>query len=119
MELSKKEKSVLTDSGTGDGKQAKKDERHKKAQAGGGQKGGGGRGARESGTKKTKNKYRDHAKGGEEDEVAGNERNVNRKHQDIPFLSAEEVSAELLPGTTNINSGFVNLNIFTLESQFI
>lgn len=81
----------MTDSATGDGKQAKKDERNKKALAGSGQKGGGGRGARESGTKKTKNKYRDHAKGHDEETEHVSEKSGKNKEKEIPFLTVDEV----------------------------
>ena len=95
-ELSKKEKSVLTDSATGEGKQAKKDERQKKATAGSGQKGGGGRGARESGTKKTKNKYRDRMKGDDDmdddDDFGGKSGKKNDRPKEIPFLTTDEVN---------------------------
>lgn len=81
----------MTDAATGDGKQAKKDERQKKALAGAGQKGGGGRGARESGTKKTKNKYRDHMKGNDEDTENISEKAGKKREKEVPFLSVDEV----------------------------
>ena len=91
-ELSKKEKTTLAETGTGEGKQFKKDERQKKATAGGGQKGGAGRGGRESGTKKTKNKYRDRVKGNREDDDDCNVGHTGKmKQQELPFLSQDEV----------------------------
>lgn len=91
-ELTRKEKTELTESGTGEGKQVKREERQKKAVAGGGQKGGAGRGGRESGTKKTKNKYRDRMKGNLDDEL--DDKQVVKKsgkQQELKFLSEEEV----------------------------
>lgn len=86
-ELTKQEKSNLTES-TGEGKQVKKDERHKKALAGGGQKGGSGRGGRESNTKKTKNKYRDRMKGNEDGEVSAKKKLEERE---LVFMTGEQV----------------------------
>ncbi|XP_066914006.1 E3 UFM1-protein ligase 1 homolog [Clytia hemisphaerica] len=92
-DLTKKEKSELTDT-QGDGKQQKKDERHKKALAGGGQKGGAGRGGRESNTKKTKNKYRDRGDADDGDEAA-NFNTGKKKTSEIPFLTVDQISNEL------------------------
>lgn len=86
-ELTKQEKSNLTES-TGEGKQAKKDERHKKALAGSGQKGGSGRGGRESNTKKTKNKYRDRMKGNEDDEVTIKKKS---EEKELVFMTGGQV----------------------------
>ena len=86
-ELTKQEKSNLTES-TGEGKQAKKDERHKKALAGSGQKGGSGRGGRESNTKKTKNKYRARMKGNEADEVTIKK---NSEEKELVFMTGGQV----------------------------
>ena len=91
------EKTNLTES-TGEGKQAKRDERHKKALAGGGQKGGAGRGSRESSTKKTKNKYRDRMKGGEDEEVTSKK---NREEKELQFLTQQQVSGFYTPCLTD------------------
>lgn len=93
-DLTKKEKSELTDGG-GDGKQLKRDDRHKKALEGGGQKGGAGRGGRESNTKKTKNKYRDRV--GDEDNMDVSSSNSSKKKaSEIPFLTVDQVMNRIL-----------------------
>lgn len=90
-ELTKKEKTDLTDAGTGEGKQSRRDERQKKANAGTGQKGGGGRGSRESGTKKTKNKY--HTKKGHDDDMDDSNYTSNKKptNSTIEFMTEEQI----------------------------
>ena len=90
-ELTRKEKIDVSESGTGDGKQAKKEERNKKALSGSGQKGGGGRGARESSTKKTKNKYRERLKGNEENDEITDSKKLSKSSQQISFFSIEQV----------------------------
>ncbi|XP_057308369.1 E3 UFM1-protein ligase 1 homolog isoform X1 [Hydractinia symbiolongicarpus] len=96
-ELTRKEKTELTESATGEGKQVKREERQKKAVAGGGQKGGAGRGGRESGTKKTKNKYRDRMKGNLDDELDDKQvAKKSGKQQELKFLSEEEIHDVLI-----------------------
>lgn len=102
-ELTKKEKTDLTDTGTGDGKQARKDERQKKANAGGGQKGGGGRGSRETSSKKTKNKYKNR-KGGDDDDDEECMKASKKSDIEFDFLSEEEIQCILesnLPDTSD------------------
>ena len=99
--MTKKEKSELTDT-QGDGKQQKKDERHKKALAGGGQKGGAGRGGRESSTKKTKNKYRDRGDA-DDGEAEANFNAGKKKTSEIPFLTVDQVLSFSLD-TYNLDS---------------
>ncbi|XP_065649420.1 E3 UFM1-protein ligase 1 homolog isoform X2 [Hydra vulgaris] len=96
-ELTRKEKIDVSESGTGDGKQAKKDERNKKANSGSGQKGGGGRGARESSTKKTKNKYRERLKGNENDENEefADSKKISTNSQQVNFFSVEQIEEVL------------------------
>ena len=88
--LTKKEKTMLTDSSTGEGKQARKDERQKKAMAGSGQKGGGGRGGRESGTKKTKNKYKNR-KGNADDEDDDESHVEKNSKEELNFMSEAQI----------------------------
>jgi len=100
-DLTRKEKMNLTETDTGEGKQARKDERNKKANQGGGTKGGGGRGARESNTKKVKNKYRDRMKADEEEASNASASQKKGAAGELPFMSLEEIESTLRNNITD------------------
>ncbi len=103
-ELSKQERANLTESKGGEAKQAKKEERHKKATAGGGQKGGAGRGGRETKTKKAKDKSKGRGKGQQDD--SDDDYNDKKPGKDssqmlLTFMTEEEVGLFIVFGCKN------------------
>merc|ERR1719494_1391025 len=72
-----------------------------KANQGGGTKGGGGRGARESNTKKVKNKYRDRMKADEEEASNASASQKKGAAGELTFMSLEEIESTLRNNITD------------------
>eukprot|EP00795_Rhopilema_esculentum_P017681 gene17681-9336_t len=106
-ELSKQERASLTESSKADQKQAKKEERQKKATLGGGQKGGAGRGGRETKTRKVKDKGKYKGKGqqdgdddDDDDEYTDKKSGKDASSMLFSFLPPDEIEEHL---TVEIN----------------
>jgi len=101
-ELSKEERTHLTDSNKSEQKQQKKEERQKKATLGGGQKGGAGRGGRETKTKKVKEKIGKYkGKGGQYDDEEVNDEHSEKRvtkstsNMLLNFMTEDEIENHL------------------------